>query len=647
MFRLVCLLSVVLSLATGERTSVAARQQCFDTPGITACLDEPFLGYWQANGNLPVFGYPIEGANVEHNADLDTDLLTQWLERNRLEVHPENAAPYNILLGRMGAERLRQLGRNPQGDAREGGAQAGCLWFETTGHNVCDQAASVGFKSYWQSHGLNIPGLDAYNRSVQLFGLPLTTPRSEKNAAGDTVLTQWFERARFEWHPDKPQAFKVLLGLLGNEIRDDGAALRRSPIFGAEVTQAGPPVVAKISEAQLHWVRHNGILWSSVEPTRGARNWAAIAGTEATIRAISAAGATPLIIVRGTPTWAQKVSGTPCGPIRADALDDFARFMGEVAARYKGAPYNVHHWEIGNEPDVASGLVDPNSPFGCWGDASDSYYGGGYYAEMLKRVYPVIKRADPRAQVTLGGLLLDCDPTYTYTPARNCTPAKFLEGVLRNGGGAAFDLLSYHGYPIYTGQIEDPELVYGTWKHRGGVVVGKVDFLRTVLRQYNVAKPIILTEGGLICYRVDANCPTSNMRDVQANYAVRMYTRAWANGLVGAIWFTLDESGYRESGLLEGGSQAARPAYTTLKFLSTLLNGASYVGPRRNGDAEGYAFRKGATTYLVYWTNGPATVNLAAPVGLRAVYNIAGQPTTQTGGTVRISFQPVVLEVRP
>jgi hypothetical protein len=40
----------------------------------------------------------------------------------------------------------------------------------------------------------------------------------ETNAAGDTVLTQWFERARFEYHPDKPREFKVLLGLLGNEV---------------------------------------------------------------------------------------------------------------------------------------------------------------------------------------------------------------------------------------------------------------------------------------------------------------------------------------------------------------------------------------------------------------------------------------------
>lgn len=41
----------------------------------------------------------------------------------------------------------------------------------------------------------------------------------ETNASGDTVLTQWFERARFEWHPNNPDQFKVLLGLLGAGVR--------------------------------------------------------------------------------------------------------------------------------------------------------------------------------------------------------------------------------------------------------------------------------------------------------------------------------------------------------------------------------------------------------------------------------------------
>jgi hypothetical protein len=35
---------------------------------------------------------------------------------------------------------------------------------------------------------------------------------------GTTVLAQWFERARFEWHPDNPAAYRVLLGRLGAEV---------------------------------------------------------------------------------------------------------------------------------------------------------------------------------------------------------------------------------------------------------------------------------------------------------------------------------------------------------------------------------------------------------------------------------------------
>jgi hypothetical protein len=45
----------------------------------------------------------------------------------------------------------------------------------------------------------------------------------ETNSSGDTVLTQWFERARFEYHPNNPAAFRVLLGLLGNEVRGNSA----------------------------------------------------------------------------------------------------------------------------------------------------------------------------------------------------------------------------------------------------------------------------------------------------------------------------------------------------------------------------------------------------------------------------------------
>lgn len=178
-----------------------------------------FRTYWEQNGGLAVFGFPITEASNEVNRDTGKTYPTQWFERNRFELHSENAAPYDVLLGRLGDDRLRQLGRNWSAEPRESGGKAGCLWFEQTGHNVCDQVNGLGFKTNWQTHGLRDPRLNIYEQSLALFGLPLTEPRMETNASGDTVLTQWFERARFEWHPGKPDQFKVLLGLLGNEVR--------------------------------------------------------------------------------------------------------------------------------------------------------------------------------------------------------------------------------------------------------------------------------------------------------------------------------------------------------------------------------------------------------------------------------------------
>ncbi len=216
--------------------------QCFDVPGIINCLNDKFLTYWNGNGGLPVFGYPITAAANEVNPDTEQNYLTQWLERNRFELHPENAGtPYEVLLGLLGKERLAQLNR--QIEPREAGPVDDCLWFDQTGHNVCNQAGNLGFKSYWQSHGLKIDGLDTYARSLQLFGLPLTSAKSETNANGDTVVTQWFERARLEWHPSNPDEFKVLLGLLGNEILDEWS----QPVLPEQpCAQTADPVSANI-----------------------------------------------------------------------------------------------------------------------------------------------------------------------------------------------------------------------------------------------------------------------------------------------------------------------------------------------------------------------------------------------------------------
>jgi hypothetical protein len=187
---------------------------CYGQTG--QCIGVPVSAYWQSNGGLPVFGYPVLALAPETNPDTNQTYLTQWFERERLEVHPENAQPYNILLGRLGVQRLQQLGRDwttfPK--ANPGAAH----YFAVTGHAIAPQ-----FWGYWSSNGLNLGDAGVTQReSLALFGYPVSEAAMETNSSGDTVLTQWFERARFEYHPNQPDPFKVLLGLLGNEVRPRG-----------------------------------------------------------------------------------------------------------------------------------------------------------------------------------------------------------------------------------------------------------------------------------------------------------------------------------------------------------------------------------------------------------------------------------------
>jgi beta-N-acetylhexosaminidase len=78
-------------------------------------------------------------------------------------------------------------------------------YFSETGH-----AVSGGFLAYWNQFG-----------GLPVFGYPLT----DAYTAADTGrVTQYFERARFEWHPGAwPERYDVELGLLGVELaqRDD------------------------------------------------------------------------------------------------------------------------------------------------------------------------------------------------------------------------------------------------------------------------------------------------------------------------------------------------------------------------------------------------------------------------------------------
>ncbi|HEY0070317.1 MAG TPA: hypothetical protein VGE04_10150 [Chloroflexia bacterium] len=173
----------------------------FEVVGHT--LRGAFRDYWQQHGGLPQFGYPITEEFHEVSTADGKSYTVQYFERARFEHHPENKPPYDVLLGLLG--RTITAGREreqPFVYAQPSGAP-GTLYFKETGHNM-----ALEFVSYWREHG-----------GLPVYGYPISEPFPEVSPTdGRTYIVQYFERNRFEWHPELPDPYKVSLGLLGAQI---------------------------------------------------------------------------------------------------------------------------------------------------------------------------------------------------------------------------------------------------------------------------------------------------------------------------------------------------------------------------------------------------------------------------------------------
>ena len=197
--------------APGPAPAPVGNCRLFPETGHQVC--GRLLEYWDQNGGLPVFGYPI-GDQTAEQVEGKT-VQAQLFEHNRLELHPENGRPYDVLLGRLGVGSLGVQGRDWTMFAK---ANPGAPhYFAETGHAIAPQ-----FWGYWSSHGLEFDGQGgaSFNESLALFGFPVSEATMETNPTdGRPYLTQHFERARFEYHPENAGTpYEVLLGLLGREL---------------------------------------------------------------------------------------------------------------------------------------------------------------------------------------------------------------------------------------------------------------------------------------------------------------------------------------------------------------------------------------------------------------------------------------------
>lgn len=186
-------------------------------------LEGDFLRAWQANGGLMTFGYPLSDPITEDGR------IVQYFERARFERHDQHAGTQYVVQATLLGNWLVEDRRNeepfrPLPPSTADGDNEHRRYFGETGHVL-----AYGFKTYWEQNG-----------GLYVFGYPISAEFSEKNRdTGEVYTVQYFERARFEWHPEhRGTQYEVLLGRLGAQF----AAERKIDI--SPVTQKPGTVAA-------------------------------------------------------------------------------------------------------------------------------------------------------------------------------------------------------------------------------------------------------------------------------------------------------------------------------------------------------------------------------------------------------------------
>jgi hypothetical protein len=155
-----------------------------------------FATYWQERGGLGRFGYPISRALIIKG------ILSQFFERAVFEYHPENKdTPYEVLLRLVGNEYTQDRYFEQVDSAT---VPPDRFYYPLTGHTL-----GGAFLDYWRSTG-----------GLPIYGYPISEEITEVSPTdGKEYTVQYFERNRFEFHPEAAGTpFQVQLGLLGANV---------------------------------------------------------------------------------------------------------------------------------------------------------------------------------------------------------------------------------------------------------------------------------------------------------------------------------------------------------------------------------------------------------------------------------------------
>jgi hypothetical protein len=200
-----------LALLAGTGVSVQAQQggsRFFPETGHYVTGD--FLAYYQNVSDAAfVFGLPITEAFV---TNVPPGMTVQYFQRARFELRPDLPVGQRVQLTALGTQLYKAGTQNMNLNS------AGACRSFATGYSVC-----YDFLSFFDAHG----GLNRFGNPISAFEFQ-----------SDGRITQTFERARFEWHPELPRGQNIILADLGSiyfyQVGEDPVRLSKAtPASGA------------------------------------------------------------------------------------------------------------------------------------------------------------------------------------------------------------------------------------------------------------------------------------------------------------------------------------------------------------------------------------------------------------------------------
>ena len=174
--------------------------------------------FYDANGGLDIFGLPLTEMFTEDG------MQVQYFERARFELHPELPPEFHVSLTLLGSyftqgrsePAFQWLVASPGGDRH---------FFPESGHTL-----GGVFRTFWQQRG-----------GLPVFGYPISEEFTEVNPLdGQPYLVQYFQRARFELHPEHAGTpYEVQLGQLGRQLLNERPAAQAASVPAPPITLLG------------------------------------------------------------------------------------------------------------------------------------------------------------------------------------------------------------------------------------------------------------------------------------------------------------------------------------------------------------------------------------------------------------------------